>query len=104
MIDGMKISYECSLYFLLKKHSCPECNNILERKKHEKIVHSESEEAKNYDFFDGEAYLYGNIKFVTFYFECSKCGATYEVLELEKIEKQKKRSEKLNKKSKKKSR
>ncbi len=94
MIHGVKFSAECGLYFLLKKHACPRCNNILERKKHEVIVHSESEEAKNYDFFNGESYMYGNIKFVTYYFKCPKCESTYEILELKKLEKQKKKKRK----------
>ena len=90
MLNGTISSAPCGLYFLFKKHSCPRCNNKLERKKHEVIVHSESEEAKNYDFFNGEYYMHGNIKFVTYYFECSKCKSTFEILELKKIEKEKK--------------
>ena len=97
-VDGWSFSYECTTFYLLKKHICPVCNNLLERKRHEKIVHSQSEEAKDYDFFNGESYMYGNIKFVTFYFECSKCASTYKIRELKKLEKQKKRNERLNKK------
>ena len=94
MLNGTLTSAPCGLIFLFKKHPCPRCNNILERKKREAIVNSESKEAKNYDFFNGEYYMLGNIKFVTYYFQCPKCESTYEILELKKLEKQKKKMRK----------
>lgn len=57
------------------------------RERREVIVNSESEEAKNYDFSCADTYLRGNVKFVTFYFECPSCGAVYEIGELKKLEK-----------------
>lgn len=72
-------------FYLRKKHFCPSCKTVLRRKKREVVVNSESEEAKNYDFSCVDTYLRGNIKFVTFYFECSGCGAVYEISELKKV-------------------
>lgn len=59
----------------------------MQRKKREAIVHSESEEAKNYDFSCGDSYLWGNVKFVTYYFACPNCGKAYEIRQLKALEK-----------------
>jgi len=91
MSHGSKVVFECSLYFLYKKHYCFNCQGVLERKKREKIVHSESEEAKNYDFAMVDTFLRGNIKFITYYFECPKCKTIYEIKELKKMEKEKRK-------------
>jgi len=91
MIHGVIVRYNCSLYFLFKKHYCHECQSTYVRKKREKIVHSESKEAKNYDFQVVDTGLYGNIKFVTYYFECPKCETIYEIEELKEIEKENRR-------------
>jgi len=87
MIHGKITRYNCSWFYLRKKHFCPSCQNTLERKKREVVVNSESEEARNYDFSCVDTYLCGNIKFVTFYFECPSCGKTYEIRELKTLEK-----------------
>ena len=87
MIDGKITRYDCSWFYLGKSHFCPGCKTVMERKKREVIVNSESEEAKNYDFSCADTYLRGNVKFVTFYFECPSCGAVYEIGELRKLEK-----------------
>jgi uncharacterized protein YbaR (Trm112 family) len=87
MIHGSKVQINCSLFFLSRKHYCPKCRGTLERKKHETIVHSESAEAKDYDFSMGDTFLYGNIKFITYCFECPKCKTIYEIRELKEIEK-----------------
>lgn len=87
MVHGISYQYNCTWFYLRKKHTCPNCSHILERRKREIIVNSESEEAKNYDFSCVDSYLHGNIKFVTFYFYCPKCEATYEIRELKKLEK-----------------
>ena len=88
MVHGISYQYNCSWFFLKKRHWCPKCKVILELKKKEKIVNSESEEARNYDFSCVDTYMVGNIKFVTFYFECPNCGAIYEIRELKRIEKE----------------
>lgn len=86
--DGFIKRYDCSMYFLNKKHYCHNCNNILIRKRREKIVNSQSEEAKNYDFLAAD-YLGGNVNIITYYFKCSGCKNIYEIKELKKIEKRK---------------
>ncbi len=87
MIDGKIIRYNCSWFFLRKKHFCFECKSTLVRKKREEVVNSQSKKAKNYDFDCVDSYLCGNIKFITFYFECSTCKKVYEISELKSLEK-----------------
>lgn len=91
-MHGFSVQFNCSLYFLLKKHYCFNCQGTLERKKREKVVHSESDEAKNYDFSMADTFLYGNIKFTTYYFECQKCKTIYEIKELKALEKSNKKA------------
>ena len=96
MAHGISWQYDCSLYYLFKKHYCHICQSVLDRKKHEVIVSPFSEEAKNYDFYSGDFYAVCDVKFVTFYFACSKCGAVYEIKELKRIEKEQKKLRKRN--------
>lgn len=86
MILGSKIQLDCSLYFLYKKHYCLNCRGILARRKREKVIHSESKEAKNYDFSMADTFLRGNVTFITYYFECEKCKTIYEIKELKRLE------------------
>lgn len=87
MIHGKIIRFDCSWFYLRKKHFCSKCKTTLERKKREIVVNSESEEAKNYDFSCADTCLHGNIKFITFYFECPSCSKVYEISELKALEK-----------------
>lgn len=87
MIHGRITRYNCSWFYLRKRHVCPNCKTALKRRKREVVVNSESEEAKNYDFFCVDTFLHGNIKFVTFYFECPNCRAVYEICKLKTLEK-----------------
>ena len=87
MIHGVITRYNCSWFFLRKKHVCFSCNSFLQRKKREIIVNSESEEAKKYDFEVAGFIAWGNIKFITFYFECPNCRTIYEIEDLKKLEK-----------------
>ena len=87
MIHGKITRYNCSWLYLRRTHFCTNCETALVRKKREVIVNSESEEAKNYDFSCVDTYLHGNIKFVTFYFECPSCRKVYEISELKALEK-----------------
>jgi len=91
MTHGLKVQLNCSLFFLFKKHYCLNCQKILERKKCEKIVHSESAEAKDYDFSVADTFLFGNVKFITYYFECPNCKTVYTIKELKAIEKKKRK-------------
>lgn len=94
MIDGEITRYNCSPFFLDRKHQCLNCNNILEKRRREVVVNSASEEAKNYDFSLVDTYLNGNIKFITYYFGCQNCGKVYEIKELMELEKEQKRIQK----------
>ena len=58
------------------------CNERLEKTKTETIVNSKSEEAKNYDFSNGDGFLVGNIKFIRTVFRCNKCDKTYTIKEV----------------------
>lgn len=91
IIHGTSYQRYGTPYFFHKKHYCEKCNAILAVKKKEKIVNSFSEEAKNYDFSSLDTYLVGNIKFVTYYFECTGCKAVYENVELILLEREKRK-------------
>ena len=91
MADGVIIRSECSFYFLYKKHLCPVCQNTMARKKREKIVNSHSDEAKYYDFIVVDTPMLGDIKFITYYWECPHCKKVHDVKELKFLEKEKRR-------------
>ena len=94
MIDGEVVRYNCTSYYLKKQHTCFDCNGILATLRKEVVVHSESPEAKNYSFEVGGSVPYGNIKFTTFFFQCSSCGRAYEIRELINLEREHKRKNK----------
>jgi len=100
LINSTVVQFNCKLSYVKKEHLCLECENALDKKIREAIVNSESEEAKNYDFYFVDSYLCGNIRFIILYFECPECGKVYEVrdyLNLEKAHNKKKRKEKWGK-------
>ena len=70
-----------------KKHYCPSCMNLLTTTKVSKIVNSNSEEAKDYDFSSGDTYMIGKIKFIWTEFLCTDCGKTYSLQEIRENEK-----------------
>ena len=80
-IHGVKREWSYPI-FCMKKHYCPYCNERLEKTKTETIVNSKSEEAKNYDFSNGDGFLVGNIKFIRTVFRCNKCDKTYTIKEV----------------------
>lgn len=90
MGQGKITRYDCSWFYLRKRHLCPNCKTVLERKTREVVVNSESEEAQNYDFSCVDTYLVGNVRFVTFYFACPSCMTVYEIKELKKLKKHRK--------------
>lgn len=77
-------SFKCDNIFFVyfKKHNCPHCGQRLLRKKVSKIVNSESEEAKNYDFEVADLTVKGNMKFTHVEFFCSACQKQYTVKEI----------------------
>jgi hypothetical protein len=89
MIHGVKWDLE-GTFFCKKDHFCPKCDSKLEVVRTEKMVNSESPEAKQYDFSMADTYLMGNVKFVSKIFKCLKCGYTATVKQQKIIEKSKK--------------
>ena len=81
-IKGCRFTCENPIFVYLKKHYCPYCGEKLIRKKVSQIIHSDSEEAKNYDFSNGDGFLVGNIKFIRTVFRCNKCDKTYTIKEV----------------------
>ena len=84
-MDGVKREWESPI-FCHKKHFCPTCNTQLEKIKTETIVNSKSEEAKHYDFSNGDGFLTGNVKFIRTAYQCNHCNKTYSIEELKNTE------------------
>ncbi len=86
-IHGVKREFSRPFWVRFKKHYCPACMNLLTANKVSKIVNSNSEEAKDYDFSSCDTYMTGNIKFIWTEFLCTACGKTYSLQEIRKNEK-----------------
>ena len=86
-IHGVKREWSNPFWVRFKKHYCPACMNLLTTTKSSKIVNSNSEEAKDYDFSFGDTYMIGNIKFIWTEFLCAACGKTYSLQEIRENEK-----------------
>lgn len=86
-IDGVKNESVFSFWARFKKHYCPECKGRLITTKASKIVNSNSDEAKNFDFSLGDTYMIGNIKFIWTEFKCFACDKTYSMKEIRQSEK-----------------
>ena len=86
-IHGVKREWSRPFWVRFKKHYCPTCMNLLTTTKVSKIVNSNSEEAKDYDFSSGDTYMIGNIKFIWTEFLCDACGKTYSLQEIRENEK-----------------
>ena len=80
-IKGCRFTCENPFFVYLKKHYCPYCGEKLIRKKVSQIIHSDSEEAKNYDFEVADITVKGNMKFTHIEFFCSVCQKQYSVKE-----------------------
>ena len=80
-IKGYSFKCENPFFVYLKKHYCPYCGEKLIRKKVSQIIHSDSEEAKNYDFEVADITVKGNMKFTHIEFYCSVCQKQYTVKE-----------------------
>ena len=73
------------------KHFCPVCGEKLQKIKISKIVNSQSEEAKDYDFSSpgGDGYMIGNVKFIWTEFYCGKCDKNVPINSICQTEKKK---------------
>jgi len=71
------IKYTAPIGMFIKKHYCPKCSNILTTHKIKKIVNSESEEAKDFDFtsdaIDAMGHLVGDVEFIRYVYRCGNC-------------------------------
>lgn len=85
-IHGTKREWSNPFYVHFKKHYCPVCNISLAPVKVSIIVNSKSEEAKNYDFSNGDGYMVGNVRFIRTELKCSYCGKSYSVREIKNYE------------------
>ena len=86
-IHSVKREWSNPFWVRFKKHYCPACMNLLTTTKSSKIVNSNSEEAKDYDFSFGDTDMIGNIKFIWTEFLCAACGKTYSLQEIRENEK-----------------
>lgn len=86
MIHGIKY-FNNDVFYLMKKHYCPDCNNLLKKVKVSRVVNSRSLESKNYDFSGIDGYLYGNVKFIWKELECPNCNRHITTGEMKRIEK-----------------
>ena len=74
MKKGIKYIYNGNpFYTYFKKHFCPRCNARLQLGYSSKIVNSNSPEAPNYDFSNGDTHYVGTVEFRTRCFHCPKC-------------------------------
>ena len=81
-LKGYSFKCEKPFFVYFKKHYCPVCNNRLLLQRVSKIIHSDSEEAKNYDFEAGDINVKGNMKFTHIEFICPVCQRNYTVNEI----------------------
>ncbi len=82
------------LFMKWGKHFCPVCGEVLQKVKIHKIVNSQSEEAKDYDFSSpgGNGYMVGDVKFIWTEFYCAKCSKNYSINDIYQAEKHSKKT------------
>ena len=83
-IKGYSFKCENPFFVYFKKHYCPCCGNRLVRKKVSEVIHSDSKEAKNYDFEVADITVKGNMKFTHIVLSCDTCKKTFTVKELKR--------------------
>ena len=88
-VHNVKRIWHRPLFMKWGQHFCPLCGGELEKIKVSKIVHSKSEEAKNFDFScsGGDGYMVGNVKFIWTEYKCTACGKQSTVNEVYQAEK-----------------
>ena len=85
-IHGIKGEWSSPI-FCMKKHDCPTCGRLLRKVKTSKVVNSNSEDAKEFDFSNGDTYLTGNVKFIWIEFHCDHCNKSWKIEKLKSLEK-----------------
>lgn len=85
-IKGYRFQCESPIFVYFRKHYCPCCGERLLRQKVSRIVHSDSPEAKDYDFEIADITVKGNVKFTHIAFHCPICRKNYSVRELKEGE------------------
>jgi len=83
---AVKYIFENPFYVKLKKHYCPNCSKVLTVKKVSKIVNSKSDEAKYFDFDNGENFMRGDVKFIWNIFYCNDCKNEITIKDMKKYE------------------
>ena len=86
--------------FLLRKHYCTHCGNLLNRKKTIRIIDRKSEEARQYGGDANLGFIGGDVKLTTYCLECKTCNTTFTVKEQREIEKLEKARKKEKRKEK----
>ena len=96
-IQGYSSSYSISAR--MGKHYCPDCNGLLTVERISKVVNSESEEAKDFDF-DGinEGRKIGNVEFTWDVYYCASCDVGFTLKHIIGLEDEKKKQIKEQKK------
>ena len=96
-----KLKYEAPIGMFIKRSYCPECSSVLKTKKVSRIVNSESEEAKGFDFSTGAGeftgYLTGDVEFIWHVLHCANCDAEVTNREMREIERKRKGKKAKNK-------
>jgi len=86
----VKYMYSANPFYVhFKKHYCPQCNHILMIRYDSKIVNSNSQEARFYDFRIPDSRLVGDVEFRTSFFCCNNCGFEISFWKMREFEKQK---------------
>ena len=83
-VQGFNIDYSISAR--IGKHYCPYCSDLLQIKRIKRIVNSESEEAKNFDFSSPAGSLVGNIEFRWDVFYCANCNKELSIRDMRRYE------------------
>lgn len=81
-IKGYSFKCEKPFFVYFRKHFCPRCGARLVRQKVSEIIHSDSAEAKNYDFEVADTTIRGNMKFTHIEFFCPGCQRNYTVRDI----------------------
>jgi uncharacterized protein YbaR (Trm112 family) len=86
LINGVIREWSNPLFIYFRTHLCPFCNKSLIPVKTSIVIHSHSDEAKDYDFSSGDGYLQGNVKFIRTALFCKDCNKTYTINEIKESE------------------